>query len=665
MTVHDKRHAELSTLLQKHNYEYYVLDSPSVTDGEYDTLMNELKALEKAHPQLVTASSPTQRIGAPPKDGFKRVTRAVKMYSLDNAYTDDEVRAFAQRIVDAVGNDFSFVAEPKIDGASIEVTYENGQMVLATTRGNGTVGENVTLNVRTIRAMPLSIPEKRTLTVRGEIFIYGADLDAVNELRASRSEPTFANPRNAASGSLRLIDPRLTAERPLRVFFYDLVEPYFESHSEMLGHLDGIGLPTHRAEKRCDDVESLLTYIKEFGESRQKLPYETDGIVIKVDEIPLRDELGFTARFPRWATAFKYPAERRTTKILSITADVGRTGALTPAANLEPVPLSGTIVSRVTLHNLDLIKEKDVRVGDTVWMQKAGEIIPQLLSVVLEERPKETKPWKPPTHCPACEEKVVKADGEAVLRCVNKECVGRLKAGLRYFTHRNNMDIENMGDALIAQVVDAGLVKDMADVFALPEKRKALLVLERMGKKSVDKLLAAVEAARVGRSFSRLLSGLGIPLVGTVGAGTIAEKYRALPALLAAKPEDVEKDLAALDGIGPKMAKSVADYLADDFYRATLEKFLSLSVIAKEPEKVVVAGGKLDGMSFCVTGTLSRKRGAIHTEIEANGGEVHKSVKKGTTYLLAGDKVGKTKTDAAAKKGAKVIDEDTYLAMLE
>ena len=663
MTDH-ARHAELSALLQKHNYEYYVLDSPSVTDGEYDTLMNELKAIEASNPTLVSPSSPTQRIGAPPKEGFSRVTRAVKMYSLDNAYTDDEIRTFAQRITDAVGADFSFIAEPKIDGASIEVTYENGQMVLATTRGNGTVGENVTLNVRTIRAMPLSIKETRKMTVRGEIFIYGTDLDAINELRAARNEPTFANPRNAASGSLRLIDPRLTAERPLRVYFYDLVEPYFESHGEMLGHLDALGLPTHRAEKRCQDVEELITYIKEFGEFRKTLPYETDGIVIKVDEIALRDELGFTARFPRWATAFKYPAEKRMTKILSITADVGRTGALTPAANLEPVPLSGTVVSRVTLHNLDLMREKDVRVGDTVWMQKAGEIIPQLLSVVLEERPNASTPWEPPTHCPACEEPVTKADGEAVLRCVNKACVGRLKAGLRYFTHRDNMDIENMGEALIAQVVDAGYVADLADVFALPGRRKVLLTLDRMGTKSVDKLLAAIEGARVTRSFSRLLSALGIPLVGTVGAGTIAEKYRALPALLAASPEDVETDLAALDGIGPKMAKSVADYLSDDVYRATLEKFLELGVVAKEPEKVVVEGGKLDGMSFCVTGTLSRKRGAIHAEIEANGGEVHKSVKKGTTFLLAGDKVGKTKTDAALKKGAKVIDEDAYLAML-
>ena len=667
MTTPAERHQELCDVLAKHNYAYYVLDAPTVSDAEYDSLFQELRGLEKDHPELVHPASPTQRVGAVPREGFTKVKRAVRMYSLDNVYDEKEVRDFDRRVRDGLpkGAKLSYVAEPKIDGASIEVTYENGLMVLAATRGDGEVGEDVTQNVRTIKSIPLRISEPRTLTVRGEIYIHGADLDAVNEQRQSRGEALFANPRNAASGSLRLLDAKITAQRPLRVAFYDLVEDYFEQHTKMLTHLADVGLPTHRIEHVCKDVDAILRYIEEFDDLRTKLPYETDGIVLKVEQLDHRDTLGFTARFPRWATAWKYAAEKAKTKLHSITVDVGRTGALTPVANLEPVQLSGTTVARASLHNIDMIADKDIREGDVVLIQKAGEIIPQVLEVDKDQRPKGTQPWKPPTHCPICGTKTKRVEGEAVLRCPNASCPGRLKAGVWYFTRRGAMDIDRLGKSLVEQLVDAKLVEDLADVFALPAKKADILKLDRMGKKSVDNVVKAVEGARKTRTFDRLLTALGIPLVGSVAAKLIAERYPDLPALLAADTKKLGAELAAIHGIGDKMAESVVEFLEDEQQKEMLEKLVELGVESVKPEKKEpIEGGKLSGMSFCVTGSFDRKRNEIHAEIESHGGEVHKSVKKGTTYLLTGEKVGKTKMDAAEKKGAKIIDEEAYLKMI-
>ncbi len=658
------RHRELCKTLRKHNHAYYVLDAPVISDAEYDALFRELLALEEANPSLRTPSSPTQRVGAAPREGFVKVERKVRMYSLDNAYDDEELREFDRRIHEMIGEGYSYVAEPKIDGASIEVRYEEGQLVQASTRGDGRVGEDVTANIRTIRAVPLRIADDRALTLRGEVFIRPADLDTVNELRASRGEAAFANPRNAAAGSLRLLDPRQTAERPLRVAFYDLVQELFDSHTAMLDALAELGLPTHRQHDRCEDIDAVLAYITRFDQRRAKLPYETDGVVIKLDEVRLRDSVGFTTRFPRWAIAYKYPAEQAATRLKAITCDVGRTGQLTPVANLEPVQLAGTTVSRASLHNLDLIAEKDVRVGDTVFIEKAGEIIPQVLSVDLAERPPSAEPWVPPSVCPVCEQPVVRAEGESALRCVNPRCRGRLTAGLWYFTRRGAMDIDGLGKSLVDQLVDAGLVTDLADIFALPQKRDALLGLERIGEKSADSLIAAIEAARVGRPFSRLLTGLGIPLVGSVAARLIAEQHGNLRHLLDAPVDSMVEELAAIHGIGEKIAQSVADFVNDPDQRAMLEKMLEFGVKAEEPRRVKVVGGPLEGLSFCVTGSFDRKRAAIHAEIEAHGGQVHKSVKKGTTYLLAGERVGKTKLEAAQKKGARVIDEEAYQTLL-
>jgi DNA ligase (NAD+) len=659
------RHRQLVRELSQHSHDYYVLDAPKISDADYDVLYRELLALEAEDPSLVTPHSPSQRVGATPREGFAKVKRAVRMYSLDNAYGEPDLRAFDARVREGLDADepIAYVAEPKLDGASIEVVYEGGVLVLASTRGDGETGEDVTSNIRTIRSLPLSIAYQERLTLRGEVVIHREDLAHINELRAARGEELFANPRNAAAGSLRLIDPKLTAERPLRVIFYDTVEKLADAHTATLARLHELGLPTHRRERRCQGVDEVLAFIATFERARSELPYETDGVVVKVDQLAARARLGTTTRFPRWATAYKFAAERKETRVLSISADLGRTGALTPVAELTPVKLSGTTVARASLHNLDYIATKDVRVGDLVAVEKAGEIIPQVVSVNLSERPEGTVPWQPPTHCPVCQTGLKRAEGEAALRCPNPACPGRLKAAVFYFTRRSGMDIDGLGHSLIEQLVDDGLITSLADVFALPARREELLELERMAARSVDNLLSSIARARTGRSFDRLLTALGIPLVGTVAARLIAQRYGNLATLLAREPADIERDLAEIAGIGPKIASSVASYVGLPEQRAVLARLIELGVQAETTrlEKVV---GPLTGKSFCVTGTLSQPREEIHAAILARGGEVHTTVKKGTTFLVAGDKVGKAKLDAAVKRGAEVINEEQLQQLL-
>lgn len=660
-----ERHAQLCRELEEHNHRYYVLDAPVISDAQYDRLFRELTALEAAHPELVSPSSPSQRVGAEPREGFVKVVRKVRMFSLDNAYSESELLEFDRRARDGLGGleSVTYVAEPKLDGASIEVTYIGGKLALASTRGDGETGEDVTANIRTIRALPLSIPLREPLTLRGEVVIRKQDLAAINEVRATRGEEPFANPRNAAAGSLRLLDPRLTAERPLRVLFYDVVETLAETHKETLEKLAALGLPTHRLERRCQGIREAIAFCAEFDQARHKLPYETDGVVIKIDAQAQRKQLGATSRFPRWAIAYKFAAERKATKVRAITADLGRTGTLTPVADLDPIPLSGTVVSRASLHNIDLVQSKDVRVGDTVLVEKAGEIIPQVIEVVLEARPPGTVPWSPPEACPACGTAVRRVEGEAALRCPNARCPGRLKASLFYFTRRSGMDIDGLGHSLIEQLVDGGLVRDVADLFALSDKRAQLLELPRMAQKSADNLLQAIDQARTSRSFERLLTALGIPLVGGVAAALAARKYGNLQTLLTRDPSAIGPELAALNGIGPKIASSIQSFVEDPDQRAVLEKLLQLGVSA-EATRMERPDGPLSGLSFCVTGTLSEPRDSIHSQIEALGGEVHTSVKKGTSYLVTGDKVGKAKIEGAEKKGARVIDEQGLRTLL-
>ncbi len=661
------RHAALSELIAEHDRRYYVLDAPVISDSDYDALLRELVDIEEAHPELVTPSSPSQRVGGAPREGFAKVPHEHRMLSLDNTYDAAELREFDRRLRDALphGSDVRYVAEPKIDGASIEVLYRDGNLTLAATRGDGRVGEDVTSNIRTIRSLPLTLSDRRPLTVRGEVFIHGDDLEEVNRARVALGEEPFANPRNAAAGSLRLLDPRLTAARPLRLVFYDLVEDHFESHHDVLAGLRAAGLPTHRLEAPCDDIDAVLRYVDAFGDTRKTLPYDTDGVVVKLDALRLRAVAGRTARFPRWAIAYKYAAERAQTEVLAIESDVGRTGQLTPVAILHPVRLSGTQVSRASLHNLDYVARKDVRVGDTVTIEKAGEIIPQVIEVNLSMRPPDADPWQAPTCCPACGTGVRREEGEAALRCPSPTCPGRLKAAVWYFTRRSAMDIDGLGRVLVEQLVDRGLVGDVADVFALPTARDRLLDLERMAQKSVDAVLASIEQARTGRTFDRLLTGLGIPLVGHVAAALVAERYGTLEAMLDTTPEAMRAELADISGIGPKIADSVASLFADPPQRAMLAKLLELGVVAVQPEREATGGdGPLAGASLCVTGVLSSPRDAVHARIRAAGGEVHDRVRQGTTYLVAGERVGKSKLDAAARRGTRVIDEAALEGLL-
>ncbi|MGD8858670.1 MAG: NAD-dependent DNA ligase LigA [Myxococcales bacterium] len=662
-----ERHTQLCAEIARHDRLYYVLDAPEISDREYDRLFQELKALEAEHPELVTPDSPTQRIGEKPREGVVKVEHEHAMFSLDNTYNEGELREFDRRVREGIGEDDArvrYVAEPKLDGASLEVIYEGGKLVLGATRGDGRVGEDVTTNVRTIRSLPLTIDEPRKITLRGEVVIYRKDLETVNERRRHAGEEPFANPRNAAAGSLRLLDSREAAQRPLRIFFYDMVERYWQTHHSALDHIEALGLPTHGLHRVCEDLDAVHDFIVDFDTRRGALPYETDGVVVKVDRLDQRDALGTTSRFPRWAIAYKFEPERAVTQVESITADVGRTGALTPVANLVPVQLSGTVVSRASLHNVDYVADKDVRVGDTVRIEKAGEIIPQVIEVVKERRPKGTKAWVPPDECPVCGTPVERVQDEAALRCRNARCPGRVKAGIFYFTRRGAMDIDRLGKALIEQLVDRGILRDVADIFALPDRREELLSLERMADKSVDNVIEGIEAAREARTFAQLLTGLGIPLVGSVAAGQIAARYGSLGKLLEAEPDALAEALAEIHGIGPKMAASVADYFRDPNHREVAEKLLAHGVRAEQPAQEKVEG-PLTGKSFCVTGTLSEPRETIHEKIRAAGGEVHKSVKKGTTYLVAGAKVGKSKLDKAEKHGTEVIDEDALSRLLE
>jgi len=661
------KHAALLAQIAHHDHAYYTLDAPSVTDAEYDALFRALRALEAAHPELVTAASPTQRVGGQVREGFAKVAHVHRMMSLDNAYSDGDLREFDRRVRDGLrdGEQVRYVCEPKIDGLSLEVAYRGGHFVRAATRGDGTVGEDVTANVRTIRAVPLTIADKRDLTVRGEVLIYRDDLDTINEGRLAAGEEAFMNPRNAAAGSLRQKDPRKTAERPLRVFFYDLVERVFETQHEMLRGLHAIGLPTHRREHVAESLDAVIDFIARFDEERRRLPFETDGVVVKLDAFAQRDHLGATSRFPRWATAFKFAPEQARTVVRAITCDVGRTGALTPVVDLDEVLLAGTMVSRASVHNLDYVAAKDVRIGDTVLIEKAGEIIPQVVSVDLALRPAGTAPWDPPAACPVCATPVKREEGVAALRCPNVLCAGRQKAAIFYFTRRSAMDIDGLGWALVEQLVDAGLVADVAEIFALAQKRDALLALERMGAKSVDNVLAAVEVARAGRTLARLLTGLGIPLVGTVAAKTVAERYGTLRVLLDTPTADVRTQLDEIHGMGPKIAESVAAWLDDPRNREVGERLLRLGVRAEQPAQAAPIEGPLTGASFCATGVLSRPREQIHEAIRARGGEIHDSVKKGTTYLVAGEKVGATKLDTARKRGTRVIDEAQLQVLLD
>ncbi|MCL2447451.1 MAG: NAD-dependent DNA ligase LigA [Polyangiaceae bacterium] len=667
------RHAQIVREIDAHNYRYYVLDDPVVSDATFDALLRELREIEATHPELATPDSPTQRVGGEARTAVVQVRHRVRMLSLDNAYAAEELAEFHRRVVVGLPDAETprFCVEPKLDGASVEVVYEGGRLVQASTRGDGETGEQITENVRTIRSVPLRIAHAGRLTLRGEIVIYRRDLAALNADREAQGLEPFANPRNAAAGAVRMLDPREVARRPLRALFYQIVEgpALHATQHESLDWLAAQGLPTHRRHVVVS-WDELPVAIAAIDEARPTYPFETDGAVIKVDSYRQEDMLGMTSKFPKWAIAYKFKAEQARTRVRAIAVQVGRTGALTPVAALDPVELAGTTVSRASLHNAGMIEALDVRIGDAVFIQKAGEVIPQVVGVDATARTGDEVKFAMPERCPSCGTPVVRDLREAdrpelgtgaATRCPNRKCPEQVKQRIFYFARRFAMDIDHLGTALVDQLVERGQVRDVADLYGLTTRDIA--VLARMGEKSAANVHASIERSKE-RTLDRLLCGLGIPQVGQVAARQLAEEAESLERMLAWTADEAREHVGSIRGFGPKMVESVVSYLQDESVRALLTKLVDLGVGRPQPRPEIAGEGPLKGLAVCVSGVLSRKREDVHADIRAAGGEVHDSVKATTTHLVAGDKIGKSKLDRAKKLGTKIIDEQGLYAMI-
>lgn len=661
-----KRIEHLREEIRGHDHRYFVLDDPSISDSQYDALMRELRKLEDEHPELYSKDSPTQRLGGKPSEGFQPAPHRLPMLSLANAFDPEEVREFdarLRRLLDA--QQVGYAVEPKFDGLSIELIYEDGALVQGATRGDGQVGEDVTANVRTIRNVPLrlrstggSVPKR--LEVRGEVYMELADFEALNQARAAKEEPPFANPRNAAAGSLRQLDAEVTATRPLRFTAYDATDPDAldaPTQQTLLKRLTDLGLPVHPEHTGCRDVEGVLAYYEALKARRSELPFEMDGVVIKVDTFALRRQLGATSRNPRWALAYKFPAHQTTTRVLDITIQVGRTGALTPVAELEPVALGGVRVRRATLHNQDEIEKKDVRLGDVVWIQRAGDVIPEIVTVVASRRTGVETPFVFPTQCPACGSAAVRPPEEAAWRCPNASCPAQVKERIRHFASRDAMDIEGLGRKWVERLVDEGLVASVVDLYKLPAE--ALLTLERMAEQSVANLLAAIEASK-RHPLHRLVFALGIRHVGQNLAEILAANLGSLDALAAAD----EASLAQLDGVGPKVAQSVVAFFAEARNTALVVELKAAGLDPKAAPTQPPTAAPLQGKRFVLTGTLtSMTRTEAEARIKSAGGKVTAGLSARTDYLVVGDEPG-SKVDKAKKLNVTILYEDELLALL-
>jgi DNA ligase (NAD+) len=661
-----KRVLELHDEINEHNHRYYVLDDPAISDAEYDRLMRELMALEEEFPELKTPDSPTQRVGGEPLPYFEKVEHTTPMLSLGNAFDEQDLRDFDERVRKAAGRqNVRYVCELKIDGLAVSVQYEDGRFVLGSTRGDGITGEDITQNLKTIRSLPLRINEPLSIEVRGEAYMPRRAFERLNRERAENGEPLFANPRNAAAGSLRQLDPKLAARRTLDLFVYEIgqLEGHtVQTHTEGLQFLETLGFKVNPARQTVESVEEMLAFIEKWGKNRPDLPYEIDGIVIKVDELALRKQMGNTAKSPRWAIAYKFPAEEAVTRLLDITLNVGRTGVVTPTAVLEPVSLAGTTVQRASLHNEDLIREKDIRIHDYVVVKKAGDIIPEVVGVLTEKRTGGEKAFSMPEHCPECGSGLVRLEGEVALRCINPECPAQTREGIIHFVSRGAMNIEGLGEKVVTQLFNHGLVRSVADLYYL--EKEDLLQLERMGEKSVQNLLEAIEKSK-RNSLERLLFGLGIRFVGAKGAKILAQHFKHMDALMEAGMEE----LLALDEIGPKMADSVVTYMEKPEVRETINRLKEAGVNMEykgpgaDGEKAV-ASSPLAGKTVVITGTLQKMSRKEATDLlESLGANVTGSVSKKTDLLVAGEKAG-SKLDKAKKLDVTIWDEETLLSHL-
>lgn len=660
------RVAELCRELERHNRLYYEQAEPEISDRDYDTLLRELQDLEQAYPGLQTPDSPTLRVGGRPLEQFESIRHAVPMMSLSNTYSKDELREFDGRVSRLLGDTpYSYILEPKIDGVAVSLRYEDGILVRGLTRGDGQTGDDVTRNLQTLQAIPLRLSSPSppaVLEVRGEVFIPREAFATLNRQRDEDGEAAFANPRNATAGTLKLLDSRTVRRRPLDVLFYAVGEVQgmeLSTHADLLRTLAEAGLPVSTRTWKCATIEDALSALDELEALRHDFPYEIDGGVIKVNQRDLYEELGATAKSPRWAVAYKYEPEQAETTLHAITVQVGRTGVLTPVAELEPVFVSGSTVSRATLHNREEIERKDIRVGDRVLIEKAGEIIPAVVRVNLSERAPDAEPFRMPEQCPACGQAVVQREGEVALRCENLQCPAQARRWIRHFAARGAMDIEGLGDALVEQLVDRELLHHPADVYAL--RAEDVAGLERMGEKSATNLIRGIAASR-DRDFWRVLFGLGMPHVGARSAQILEEHFENMHALLAAD----EEQLIEIPDIGPIVAASIVRFLGRPEIRELIAGLEQAGVNLKRPHRPATSPSTaLAGKTFVLTGTLAHStRGEAAEEIRRRGGKVSGSVSKKTDYVLAGEKAG-SKLTKAQTLGVTILDEEQFRALLE
>ncbi len=675
-----ERAAQLRAEINEHNYRYHVLDAPIISDAEFDALLNELREIESQYPELITPDSPTQRVGAPAAEGFAKVRHPQPILSLGNAFDVADVRAWRDRLIKYAqqnlgdGGDLSalddYVVEPKIDGLTVVLTYADGVFVQGATRGDGLVGEDITANLRAVKSVPLALrregattPPAR-LSVRGEAFMPIADFEKLNEAQRAAGERTFANPRNAAAGALRQLDPGLTAKRPLRLLCYAIVDfaPGADSQTpprtqwETLDYLRRLGFPVTNIAQRFGDLESAIAYCASYVEKRDELPFEIDGMVIKLNDLELAQRLGYVGKDPRGAIAFKFPAREATTILKDVNVTIGRTGNIVPNAVLEPVHIGGITITNATLHNYDDIARKDIRIGDRVIVKRAGDVIPYVAGPVIAARTGRERIITPPTECPFCGAPLTRREGEVALYCANADCPGRLDRAISHFVGSGAMDIEGLGEKIVAQLIEAGLIADVADLYAL--KKEDLLKLEKFAERKAQKLLDAIEASK-RQPLHRLIIGLGIRHVGEVAARALADRFGSLDALVQAASESPEA-LQAIEGVGPVIAESVSEWARRESTRALIAKLKRAGV---DPRQSVHGpktgtGGPLAGCTFVITGTLSQPREAIAAWIEAQGGKVTDSVSKNTTYLVVGDAPGASKINKARQLNVPTIGEE-------
>ena len=645
--------------LRKHNYKYHVLDNPEISDYEYDQMLKELEELEDKYPELKTDDSPTQRVGGEPRDEFQKVEHSTQILSLANAFDAQELKDFDDRIKRNINEkDYQYIVEHKIDGLSAILRYENGSLSLGATRGNGRVGEDVTHNLKTIQSIPLKLRKTdMDLELRGEVFIRKDDFEKLNEKRAENEQNLFANPRNAAAGSVRQLDPKVVAKRPLSFIAYDLVnfedgDYNIDNHKQALELLKELGFNINWYQK-CDNIDEVIEVCEKWVEKREEIDFEIDGLVIKVDQLALREKLGATSKSPRWAIAYKFPAQQKTTKVKDIDVTVGRTGALTPNAVLEPVFLDGSTVSRATLHNEDEVKRKDVRINDTVLVQKAGDVIPEVVKVIKEKRTGNEVEFEMPDHCPVCGEKVYREEGEAVTRCTNISCPAQRRESILHFVSRDAMDIEGVGPALVDQLLENDLIVNFADLYYL--KKEHLMDLERMAEKSSQNVVDAIEESK-DRELNRLIYALGIRYIGSNSARILTNHYSSIDEL----KKSSQKELLEIDEIGPVMAESIVNYFKSEHNLQVIEKLKEVGVRMEKEKEEENTKQHLEGKSFVFTGSLdSYTRKDASKLVRKYGGNVKSSVSSRTSYLVVGDNPG-SKYEQAQDLDVEILDQDQF-----